>query len=311
MTQEGPPEWEKFGVTLEIPGPVVPIPKAQEVFKDFQRRIGEREVCGIWRVEIQGRGMYHWHLILWVSPDEEIAEFLVPEIWARSVRKLGWAEAWYAPGRDKYKNGVNCRYTVRHIMPESRYLSIGPERIVAPGEVAPGCYEEQPELLQNPNPGERLQTIVLCDRMEWPGAKDRAVKFDHVRTVKGSLLRYLCDHTSKRKQDQIVPIGRHWGKINAKYLRRVLPDRVVECSDAEYYRARRWFADLVRAARIKPGEFLPWGQSKWRRDRRGCWGDDLRFSENYPEMERMLAHSKGLTAWLAENHPEWRKGRSM
>jgi hypothetical protein len=51
--------------------------------------------------------------------------------------------------------------------------------------------------------------------MDWPGAEKQSAHVDFSQDKNSSWLRYLHDHTTKSKQEQVGSnIGRHWGKIN-------------------------------------------------------------------------------------------------
>jgi hypothetical protein len=65
---------------------------------------------------------------------------------------------------------------------------------------------------------EKFLVPYASSRMALAGALERAVQIKPA-TIKSTFWRYLCDHMSKSKQDQIGhEIGRHWGVVNRKYL---------------------------------------------------------------------------------------------
>lgn len=65
---------------------------------------------------------------------------------------------------------------------------------------------------------EKYVIPYASSRMALPGAFERAVQIKPA-TIKSTFWRYLCDHMTKSKQDQIGhEIGRHWGVVNRKYL---------------------------------------------------------------------------------------------
>ena len=64
---------------------------------------------------------------------------------------------------------------------------------------------------------------------------------------RGAWLRYMQDHASKGKQDQIgVAKGRHWGIIGRKLYSRAVPVSTAELSDSEYFRFLRAYQRLCR-----------------------------------------------------------------
>lgn len=60
-----------------------------------------------------------------------------------------------------------------------------------------------------------------------------------------ALFRYLCDHASKRKREQLGYGGRQWGFVNRPALRARASEPVVFSSDS----ARRWFYRYLRRLR--------------------------------------------------------------
>jgi len=84
-------------------------------------------------------------------------------------------------------------------------------------------------------------------RMAMPGAQEHAARVEVKQADSlGAWLRYLQDHASKRKQDQIPEgVGRHWGIVGRKYYRRAIPDEAVSLSDKAYGRFRRAYERLA------------------------------------------------------------------
>ena len=87
-------------------------------------------------------------------------------------------------------------------------------------------------------------------RMALPGAIEHAVGFERIGPDRARALRYLCDHTSKSKQEQSKTTGRAWGEI-CRSARRESDEGVAELHPAAldlFVRlCRRLYAYSVRA----------------------------------------------------------------
>lgn len=63
--------------------------------------------------------------------------------------------------------------------------------------------------------------------------------------------RYLCDHASKSKQEQIGEnIGRHWGVVGRKYAVQAVSDEVIRLTDEQVIKLDR-FLRRLRTPRVK------------------------------------------------------------
>ena len=110
-------------------------------------------------------------------------------------------------------------------------------------------------------------------RMSLPGA--HKVSCDvQIGGGDGRWLRYLQDHATKAKQEQIGSgIGRHWGIIGRTCFARVMPDASVEMTERQYFRFLRAYQRLA-TPRVKVGGEWKLG----RRVRRGRRGSSVVFS---------------------------------
>jgi len=69
--------------------------------------------------------------------------------------------------------------------------------------------------------------------MAWPGAHLRAVDVKE-KGDDGAWMRYMQDHASKSKQEQIaIGIGRQWGVIGRKHFVKCVPEFVERLTDLE------------------------------------------------------------------------------
>jgi hypothetical protein len=121
--------------------------------------------------------------------------------------------------------------------------------------------------------------VVAGPRSDWPGASRHAVD---VQTAggQGAWLRYLQDHATKTKQEQIgVGLGRHWGVMGRRHLARVLPDRSCEMTERQYARFLRAWQRLAtpRVPVEAPGKSRTYKLGF--RPRRGRRGAAVAFSK--------------------------------
>jgi hypothetical protein len=99
--------------------------------------------------------------------------------------------------------------------------------------------------------------------------------------------RYLCDHASKLKQEQIGhDIGRHWGTIGKKHAKPVFSDEVLCLSDDEMMKFRRVVRRLC-TPNVK-NESSPFGSR-------------LGYAPNLSKNGRVdrFGHSKAVSQYLA------------
>lgn len=106
--------------------------------------------------------------------------------------------------------------------------------------------------------------------------------------------RYMQDHASKSKQEQIaVGFGRHWGVVGRNGYKSSTPDYVTGVSDAEYFRVVRWLQRMVSGTiRCKKA---PFGSRKAKRNRRGTHGQSVWFS-NPATVRRFVDLAQALTS---------------
>jgi hypothetical protein len=112
--------------------------------------------------------------------------------------------------------------------------------------------------------------------MMLPGAHRRCIETSS-GGGRGAWLRYLQDHATKRKQEQIVEnIGRHWGVVGRTGFVEVLPDVACDLTYKDYATVVRWMQRLatphVMDARC------PFGYRLGYRISRGRWGRSVWFS---------------------------------
>lgn len=131
-------------------------------------------------------------------------------------------------------------------------------------------------------------------RMELPGAARHAVHVEPDVWQEGKAWRYLCDHTSKRKQAQIakgVGVGRAWGVIGKDVWRVWRGGRHV-VSEKAFFRFLRAIRRL-RAPLVRDGG--PWGRHVGRKSRGGRAGRRVWFQEG-DSPERLLRWAQEISA---------------
>lgn len=130
-------------------------------------------------------------------------------------------------------------------------------------------------------------------RSQMPGASVRACVVSW-KDSGGAWERYMQDHASKTKQEQIaIGIGRHWGVIRKSLFRAVLPEECLDLTRSEFNRFVRCFQRL-RTPLIRCQK-APFGRKVGFRARWGCWGRSVAYTK--PEtVRRLVAWAKSEAA---------------
>jgi len=206
-----------YGVTLTIPGPVMPPERAKRIFSNFARSFEKEGACAVWRLEIQQRGQLHWHMMAGTRHPGDITL-----LWWDTIRNEG------------------------------------------------------PEVFPSPHVVGTMEITSCASRMALPGADLRSCHIDS-EGDRGSWLRYLQDHVSKGKQEQIaVNIGRHWGVIGRKRFVEIMPEKSVNLDDRQFFRALRVMQRLATPSESAAG--VPFGRRLRGRVRRGSRGRSIWYS---------------------------------
>lgn len=243
LTHQAPSGYHTHGVTFTIPGPLLGLHDAKELWKDCCRRV-ERAGWGmVWRIEIQSRGAHHWHAILILPKGDP--EY-IGNIWNDCLRKLP---------------------PVEHVVANTSYYGL---RTALPGAALHACN-------------------VDC-------GGDR-----------GSWLRYMQDHASKGKQEQIPEdIGRHWGVVGRKVFVERDSSLKAELSDKGYARVVRWMRRL--ATPIRPNPASVFGKSLSYSPRRGMWGHSVWYSDPIT-VARFVKQARSLDLAALVAWEEYRQGK--
>lgn len=130
------------------------------------------------------------------------------------------------------------------------------------------------------------------DRWNIPGASDYAVHVQFAEQSDGNRWawrRYLQDHASKGKQEQIAEgFGRHWGVIGRKVYRRSIPE-VERLTDRQFFAVLRWHQRMISGTHIQP--LAPFGRKRSRRIRRGSIGKAVSFTQP-STIRTMINHAR-------------------
>ena len=250
-----------YGITLTVPGPNISPEQARHLFNHFSKHYIVRNGCGmVWRLEVQKRGAVHWHGIVAARPDGG----------TRSIRTN--AVTMRGPPLESF-DGEN------YPVPTSRCLR---DWWLSALRVLGKCDHDQKW-------GDRDVTWLDIYRDQIPGADVHAVDVQE-EGGKGAWLRYLQDHATKSKQDQIAKgFGRHWGVVGRGCF------VVARPVDSHDFTSRKTFSRFLRAYQrmIRP-------VMSWRHRRESCRKFDKR-----PFRGRSLGWatprgSRGVSVWFSK-----------
>lgn len=250
--------FDVYAVTYTVPGPVLSPDEAKRLFHNWQMSLNRAGGCAVWRVEVQQRGAMHWHMIAGLPSDvrpcagyrdlpaDDTGTFIA---WSQQA---GRDQAYAALRSGLWPNA--CRLTELWF---AALDTLGPVR--RPSKDHPEGFE------------------LLSSRSKWSGALRRAALVEVPPDVLGAWKRYLQDHATKSKQDQIgAGIGRHWGVVGRKHFIQVLPDTVAELSLKQYSAFLRCYHRLCTPFIRCPGALF--GKRRGSVSHRGRSGRTVYFS---------------------------------
>lgn len=185
-------------------------------------------------------------------------------LWVRfcdNVQKAGWGMVWRVEIQARQALHWHCLMVQPFPHPSDIWLMwMAQLRALGPVE----------------GPDSRGNLVKASSRAGWPGADKHAVNLSD-KGGKGAWLRYLQDHSTKAKQDQIpVNIGRHWGVVGRSRFVEVAPLVDLSLSDPEYISVVRWWRRLATPSRPNPQ--APFGRCLSWSPRRGMRGRSVVFS---------------------------------
>jgi len=164
--------------------------------------------------------------------------------WADSCRKRGWAAIWRM---EVQKRGALHWHCIVVVPVGSIDGGSDVERVIAPLVVKQSWEKilrstgeetfDPPFVSKNG----KLEYTTVQSRMGLCGSEKIGARCEVDESNGGAWRRYLQDHASKSKQEQIAEgMGRHWGKINKNMFVEQAPSLTVELS-------RKEAAKVVRA----------------------------------------------------------------
>ena len=242
-----------IGATLTIAGPSPDVAEVRDLWKNWCRAAQKRGWVIVWRLEVQQRGAAHWHCIMYVDIEQVTRGGKVPQRLGEELVKLDIQKSW--------EKALREMGPVEGITDPKRYRVMG------------------------------RKVASVDHRMCFDGADKYATDLQVKPTACGSWMRYLQDHATKSKQEQIAEgFGRHWGKINAKKLDRVDAEEAMDMTDVQYAVFLRAYQRLctpqLKDKRVE-AKRCPFGRRLGRRIKRGTRGDSIWFSN--PETVKKLA----------------------
>jgi len=286
LTHRLPENRVGFSCTFTIPGPPLPAEKMKQLKNTWQIYLRRAGGCAVWRAEVQKRGSLHYHLIAGLPlqdfpglPPEFQRDYnklrgceILKDVWLRSLSSLGKIEWWIA---GQYRNfeklppvPVGC---VRQELKEdgqSVFLDLTTEKPSSMWGVSRFNGANCPS-----------------DLSKWWGAEKYAADVQSLADTYGAWKRYLNDHTSKTKQEQIGEnIGRHWGVIGKDLFEVVDPSLTAHLTAREYAAILRLYQRMITPYMRCEGALF--GKRKGYTPRRGRSGRSVSFSN--PETIRRL-----------------------
>lgn len=252
LTHQPAVECREYGLTLTIPGPPPDVETMRRLWSTYCREVARMGLGMIWRLEIQKRGSPHWHCIL----HEPVGSRVSPE------------------GNE----GDTRDSAVLHRMGQSGWAAymLWHETLKKMGPVVHQSAAGEP--------------IQYAHRMQIPGADRHSAMLDKLDDQANAWAwrRYLQDHASKAKQEQVAQgFGRHWGVVGRALYVQHLPDTIRFRDHREWYRLLRWLQRLVTGT-VRCDK-APFGRKVAPRRYRGYNGRSVWFS-NPAVADRMAAY---------------------
>lgn len=205
------PDSDIYAVTLTVPGNVITPEQWRMLFNSFMSFLKLSGVGAVWRLELQKRGQPHLHMIA-TAPSKRGA-----------LNLAGYSVSFPVVG-----------------LYESILLWFSRCWMAFLDHCLPSCEGR----IKTSDCGFDFGSSI--PRSALMGADRHAVS---VEADKGNSLwwRYLCDHTSKSKQEQICGWDgfRHWGVIGRKRFREVEPE-TLRISRSIFVRVYRWLRAASR-----------------------------------------------------------------
>lgn len=247
----------EYNVTLTVPGPPLSPAEMRKLWHRFSVDLKRSGRSAVWRLEVQARGSVHWHLIMSVPKD--IAGKIAKDQPAYPVLERLVVEKYWKQALDSL-GPVKC------------------ESVSWDFETDPSRRKKQ--VFEFPSRSQIPFAFEIPDWALGPGSKTRAV--DCVQAPPGTeqwaWRRYMQDHASKAKQEQIAQgFGRHWGVIGRSRYKAAFPDFFEALTVPQIDAVLRWLQHLTGGTVKAPR--APFGYKRApRRTYRGKHGRSVWFS---------------------------------
>lgn len=290
QTMAPPAGWYTVGATFTIPGPVLPMATVQALWHDFSLFAFKRGIGMIWRAEVQERGALHWHALAIGGPGDYPLFTQGKRCKGFSVTVPEWSET-----------GPTVLGSLLGLYWMDALRQLGPQTYDPPYRGGNGTWENG--------------ITHVSDLTALPGAQEYAYDYSgactpgRARSARpglpapgGAWLRYLQDHTSKRKQAQIGEnIGRHWGIVGRSLFAEAQPRHQVALTRWDYHRIRRtlarWARPRIRDDRAPFGWRYGWQTAKGTGAGASRWFMPGHLAEKVVAWVRTLPPSAGEIAY--------------
>jgi len=286
FTHALPAGFELANITLTIPGPVLPRGTIKRIWNHFQVKFRRRGCVCVWRKEVQARGQIHYHLLAGLRGD--LKEDAITSMWFDCLGAVEYEGFLRSDSKrldvlhgekssDFVFQGVFYGYTFKGVdWSIGRFGSFGKmlklpvllecvellkayeglgvrlfgRFVVVSGRVCLSVVNIEQATFDIDQTG--FFVARYPDLSKWQGAKFYAVDVQFSDGKDGAWKRYIIDHATKSKQDQIVEnCGRSWGVIGKKKFVVRPPDKAVNFEDAKsFFRFIRVFQRL-RTPQVK------------------------------------------------------------
>jgi len=220
----------------------------------------------VWRVEVQERGMLHYHCIISYPPDvsNQSLEDTLKSLWYHSLDRLPSPLGLF----DKAVTSSSGKKLYRFLVWGK---TVHLETSDLKRSYLPGC-RDYVDKQGNKVKGRAVDIQFNGDSSSW--------------------FRYMIDHSTKCKQEQVAQdIGRHWGVINrGKYCPRKTID-VSAFDKKTYFRVRRWMRRL--RSPVCREDKAPFGR-KLKKVPAGCLSGSRVFFGSSETYKRMISYASEL-----------------
>lgn len=268
-----------FAVTLTVPGPPLKKEEWEKLWNVFGVYLRRQGGGAPWRKEVQSRDAVHWHCLLVLPYCPKVLESLnhalpvYPEL--DSILKVGrQVGRFYSEDQQMrdalklYHSGAAANALIIHELWLRSLNTLGP----ITHRYKSGEIDRVPSRSLLVGADRYASEIVLMD------------------DTKKGWNRYMLDHTTKSKQEQIAEHkGRQWGVINRKLFVKLDPAESNNMTWKEYSRFLRAYNRLITPYVRHDGALF--GKVKGRSFRRGMYGKYVSFS-NPDTIQRLIDWAK-------------------